>query len=146
MKTKKTNMKTRKISILFIAFIAITNILVAQPNITSEERAKMETDWMKTDLNLDASTALNIEAINLKYATKRKEMMQEMRNSGGEPDREAMRENMQTLNEEKNNELKLVLTQEQYVKYLELAPEKNQKGSKPNSKKKKGKGKKVVQE
>jgi len=139
-------MKTRKISILFIAFMAITTILAAQPNITAEEKAKMETEWMKTDLNLDETTALNVESINLKYATKRKEMMQEMRNSGGEPDREAMRETMQTLNEEKNNELKLVLTQEQYIKYLELAPERNQKGPKPNPKKKKGKGKKVVQE
>ena len=80
-----------------------------------EQRAAKSTEWMTSELSLDEGQAEQVQAINLKYAEK----VQALRG-----DHEAM----QQMKEEKNAELKGVLTENQYTLYLEKAKERGRKG------------------
>ena len=80
-----------------------------------EDRAKSETASMKTDLGLTDQQVAKVDSINLKYAKKRAEMRGQFQN-----DRQAMMSKMQEMQEQKNAELKPVLTEAQMKKYLEL--------------------------
>lgn len=82
------------------------------------ERAKFQTEQMKTDLGLNADQTTKVEAINKKYGEKMSAMFQANRDGGG--DFSQMREKMTALNEDKNKELKTVLTEDQMKKYLEI--------------------------
>jgi hypothetical protein len=84
-----------------------------------EERAKQETEWMKNDLSLTAQQLVKVDSINLKYAKKRTEMRSQMQGQ----DREAMMAKMQEIQALKEAELKPVLTEEQMKKYRELLPQ-----------------------
>ena len=88
---------------------------------TPEERAKRESDWMKTDLALTDKQIPQVDSINLKYAKKQSELIEKMRNEGG--DFQSIRPKMQELQTKKNEELKGVLTEDQMKKYLELQPQ-----------------------
>jgi Spy/CpxP family protein refolding chaperone len=83
--------------------------------INPEEMVKRQTEEMVKELGLDAKQTEKVTAINKKYADKMGEIFQ---NSQG--DREGMREKMQTLSVQKNEELKTILTAEQLTKYQEL--------------------------
>lgn len=80
-------------------------------NSTPEERATLQTDWMKTNLTLDDKTATAVSAINLKYAQKTQALM----------DSEGPRlEKLMTFrknSEAKDMEIKALLTPEQYSRY-----------------------------
>ena len=84
-----------------------------------EERAKQETEWMKNDLTLTAQQLAKVDSINLKYAKKRSEMRSQMQGQ----DREAMMAKMQEIQSLKEAELKPVLTEDQMKKYKELLPQ-----------------------
>jgi len=94
----------------------------------ADEHAKVTTDEMKNKLNLNDSQYQKVYDINLKYAKKNKELAA---NSANEKSKE---KTMKSQNEEKRNELKKVLTSEQYKKYDGM-----EKGMKKEAKKK-GKG------
>jgi hypothetical protein len=80
---------------------------------TPEERAKEETESMKTALNLTDVQLTQVDSINLKYAKKRREMFQQNQNSDP-AEREKIRNEMETL---KRAELEKVLTADQLIKY-----------------------------
>ncbi|MFA9388879.1 MAG: hypothetical protein ACERKD_03680 [Prolixibacteraceae bacterium] len=82
------------------------------------ERAKRQTEQMKTDLGLSADQTAKVEVINKKYAEKMSEIFKDMQSSGG--DRSKVREKMDVLNTEKTAELKPVLTADQLKKYIEI--------------------------
>ena len=82
-----------------------------------EERAKQETEWMKKDLALTDAQLVKVDSINLKFAKKRSEMRSQMQGQ----DREAMMAKMQEMQAQKETELKPVLTEDQLKKYKELA-------------------------
>jgi periplasmic protein CpxP/Spy len=86
---------------------------------TPEERAKRETEWMKTDLTLMEKQIPLVDTINLKYAKKQDEMRKQMEGQ----DREAFRPKMEEMQKQKNEELKSVLTEDQLKKYIELLPQ-----------------------
>jgi len=88
-----------------------------------EDRAKNEVEWMTKELKLTDKEAKNVEGISLKYAKKQQTEMEKARESG---DREAMRSVMTKLNEERNKELKPVLGEKKYKKYLEILEERRQ--------------------
>ena len=86
-----------------------------RPQFNPEDRAKQETQWMKTTLTLTDAQIPQIDTINLKYAKKQMELRNQVQ--GG--DREAMRSKRQELQNQKNEELKKVLSEDQMKKYLD---------------------------
>ena len=83
-------------------------------NMDPEQMAERQTNMMKEQLELTAEQLPKIEELNLKYAKK----MGEVREEVGE-DREAMREKIMPLMQEKDTELKKILTAEQWAKFEE---------------------------
>jgi hypothetical protein len=92
---------------------------------TPEERAKHETDWMKTELALTENQIQTVDSINLKYAKKR----DEMRKQSDASDFRAIRPKMEELRNQKNEELKSVLSDKQMEKYLESLSKRRRNGS-----------------
>ena len=78
---------------------------------TPEERAKFQTEWMKTALNLDEKQMAAVYEINLKHARKNQELL-----ASNERKRRKVRK-AKSLAKEKGKELQNVLTKEQYAKY-----------------------------
>lgn len=112
----------RKILLLTISLFA-TMILTAQTpqdkgrgKLDPKERAKRQTEQMTNDLGLNAEQSKKVEALNQKYNDK----MQKIIEKKDENDRLKNREEMQVLREEKMKELKLIVTDEQYKKYIEF--------------------------
>ncbi|MCB0557276.1 MAG: DUF4890 domain-containing protein [Phaeodactylibacter sp.] len=99
-------------------------------NQTPEQRAEQQTERMKSNLGLDDKQAEQVKAINMKYLEKQKEL---------KGDHDAMMK----MNEEKNAELKQVLTEAQYQKQMELQKKRmEQKQGKQEMQKQGKKGKK----
>jgi len=83
---------------------------------TPEERANRQTEMMKDKLSLTAAQEPKVSAINLKYAKK----MEDVRAIA---DTAARRKTALKLNDQKNGELKVVLTADQYKSYLKQVEE-----------------------
>jgi hypothetical protein len=81
---------------------------------TPEQRAQMQTDYLKTNLSLDDAQTEKIAAINLKYAQKMEPVIK-----GGGARFSKMRA-AKNINEQKEAEYKEVLTDEQYKKYQQV--------------------------
>ncbi len=77
---------------------------------SAKEMAKKQTDWMKGFLDLTKEQLTQIEKINLKYAEK----LQAQRQSAM-GNRDTMQSLMTKLTREKDEELKKVLTEDQYA-------------------------------
>lgn len=112
-------------SLLFIAALIMSMITFAQPpggqggnQFDPEEMVKRQTEQMVTDLTLNADQTKKVEEINRKYGKKMNEMFQGNRDGGG--DWSKMREKMEAIRTDKNAELKTVLTDDQYNKYIEI--------------------------
>jgi hypothetical protein len=84
---------------------------------SAADRAKKMSDKMKTELSLDSATYVNVYAINLKYAEKNAEIR------NGSEGKLAKLKSIKASNEEKEKEMKGVLSKEQFKKYKELQKE-----------------------
>lgn len=91
-----------------------------------EERAEQQTKHMSAQLGLSQEQAAKVKEINLKYA----KQQQEHRGS---------REDMMKMNDEKNAELKGVLTEAQYQKHMDRNKQMKQKKVQKQDVKQKGK-------
>ena len=89
--------------------------------LTAEERAQKWTDWMKKELMLTAEQEPKIHAINVKYADQMDDIKAE------EGDRRSKFKEVRETNKAKDEELKAVLTPEQFTKYTEKKQERQQK-------------------
>lgn len=113
-------LKTKKQKIFLIAaFICLAcTVLSAQKNklkdSTPEQRAKMQTEWMTTKLNLNASQTQQISALNLQYARKNEPIIQS--NSS----KLSKFRKLKALQKEKSNMLSQILSEEQYKKYEDI--------------------------
>lgn len=85
--------------------------------VSFSERQERMLKVLKDSLALNATQVTKIQAINKTYDAK----FEALRGTGGEGDREAMREKMTSLNNQYNAEVKKVLTPEQAKKYDKLA-------------------------
>jgi hypothetical protein len=98
----------------FTVLLAAT-LAVAQmdelKNSTPEERATLQTDWMKTNLALDDKTTTAVSAINLKYAQETQTLMDSQEPRLGKL--MTFRKN----SEAKDAEIKALLTPEQFSQY-----------------------------
>jgi len=112
----------QRFSFLIIAMLFAT-VVMAQPpqgggprgQFNPEEMVKRQTDEMVKELALDAKQTEKVSAVNKKYADKMGELFQ-----SSQGNREGMREKMQELRIQKDDELKTVLTAEQFTKYQDL--------------------------
>jgi Spy/CpxP family protein refolding chaperone len=81
-----------------------------RPNWTPEQMAKRQTDMIKEAASTDDATTAKVDAINLKYAKEMATLREKT------TDREAMREPMKELRSKRDEELKAVLTADQWAK------------------------------
>jgi hypothetical protein len=89
--------------------------------LTAEERAQKLTDWMKSELTLTAEQEPTVHAINVKYANQ----MDDIKADGG--DRRSKFKDARDNSKAKDEELKAVLTPDQFTKYTEKKQEMQQK-------------------
>ena len=86
-----------------------------------EEFAKTQTARMNESLTLTEEQLPKVEALNLVYAKKMKEVLDEMGDN-----REGMREKLRPMMKEKDTELKAILTDKQWATFLEIRQEQMQ--------------------
>jgi hypothetical protein len=97
---------------LLIAVCAHAADIDALKGTTAKERAEAQTLMMKEELGLDDATVEKVRAINLKYAEKMDPTIQG-------PDGPLLKSReAYNLQQQKEGELKAVLSPEQYKKYL----------------------------
>lgn len=85
-------------------------------NATAEERAKRQTEMMKTQLTLTTTQAPKVANINLKYVKK----MEDVRKIS---DTAVQHKTAKSIQSQKDNELKSVLTDAQFKQYLKRMEE-----------------------
>jgi Spy/CpxP family protein refolding chaperone len=107
-------MKTKKTLFIGLMIFAFTSVVMAQKeqSQSTEERVKQQTEQMVKDLNLTEDQIPTVEKINQKYAEK----METVRDQN-QGNRENMRSEMRQLFEDRDAELKKVLTNEQFEIY-----------------------------
>ena len=97
-------------SVLLVATLAIAQMEELK-NSTPEERATLQTDWMKTHLSLDEKATEAVSAINLKYAKETQALM----DSGGPKLGKMM--TFRRNSDAKDAEVRALMTPEQYSQY-----------------------------
>ena len=123
-------MKTIKIKITnFLAvFFSLLVLLISQAakaqdndqdfkNKTPEQRAQMQTNMMKTKLNLDSGQTLKVQAINLKYA---QQLAPVLKSDEG---KFAKLRQMKSIMGQKDKDLKVVFSADQYKQYKTMEAE-----------------------
>ncbi|MFT3748872.1 MAG: hypothetical protein QM768_11165 [Agriterribacter sp.] len=111
-------------SAVTMGFMAVTLLISASvfaqdkmQHKTPEEKAKMMSDKMKTTLTLTDEQYQKVQAINLDFATKTKDIKKDG------TDKNSWIEKVKPLEEERTTALKGVLTPEQFTKYESLKEE-----------------------
>ena len=97
---------------LILAVVAVVGFTAS-----AQERGPM-LDRLQTELGLSAEQMVKVEKIFTAQAEERRGMFEEAQQNG---DRAAMREAMQAMQAETEKKLATVLTDEQMVKYREMA-------------------------
>ncbi len=130
-------MKTKMKLLLMVLLMGTTMSLSAQgqKTLTSEDKAKKETEKMTKDLSLTSDQQAKIQAINLKYAKQRDEVMSKQKAEGKMTDAEKqqVKENAQKSVSAQEAEFKSVLTADQYQKYLNNKEAVKEKASKKSA-------------
>ena len=87
-----------------------------ETKLSSEERARFQTEWMKQNLSLSNDQLVQIEPLNLKYAQK----MEEVKAISGKIGK---LKKAKSIMDEKDGQLKKILTKDQFNVYLEKREE-----------------------
>lgn len=126
------HVKTIKKILLFTAVILCSPFIVSAQSkslkqTTPEQRAKMQTEWMRTKLALNTKQVEQVYALNLQYAQKNDPIIQS--NEG----RLSKFKKMKALQNEKSNAMSQILDAGQYKKYQEAKDQmiQNIKGKRP---------------
>jgi len=94
--------------------LCISTGFAQQPGgLSAEDRAKRQTDMMKNELKLTPDQETKVYAINLKYS-------QKMHDAREIADTTARRKSLDSLNKQKDTDLKGVLTPDQFKSYQKL--------------------------
>ncbi|THU41969.1 hypothetical protein FAM09_07660 [Niastella caeni] len=83
---------------------------------TPEEKLKLTKEKL-VDLKLDKDQIIKSDSVFMDFFKAQDKMFEEMRASGGAPDREQMREKNQKLIGERDDKLKKVFTEDQFKKW-----------------------------
>lgn len=109
----------KKIALLAVSFFVCIACVMAQgqggTRLTPEERLKAINEKL-TPLNLDKDKLAKTDSVFATYYRAVQKERDEMMASGN-MDRDAMREKMQKYNKERDDQLKLIFTEEQYKKW-----------------------------
>lgn len=111
-------MRTTKIILFLFTFFLALIANAQRGNMDPEEMAKRNTDAMKERLELNDDQLKKVEAINLETSKKMSEVFASASGS-----REAMREEMMAIDEEKDEALKPILTEDQWKEYEKMKEE-----------------------
>jgi periplasmic protein CpxP/Spy len=111
----KTSVKLLLLTVAILQF----GILSAQPQrLTKEEMAKRETEQAKDQLALSDSQVVKYGKIALKYAGLKADIWQNR-----PTDREEVRKKMNELDEKQKEEVKKIVTTDQFTKYEKILEE-----------------------
>jgi hypothetical protein len=87
----------------------------------TEEDIKERVDNTAQTLKMDDNQSKKALAVEMDFYNKMQIERQKMMNAGGPPtDREAMREKMMKMRDERNAQYKDILTEEQYKKFIDI--------------------------
>lgn len=113
----------KKIVITTVLFLMMGTLAFAQGyrNMSPEERAKADTELYKKELNLTADQEEKVYDLSLKYSKKMREIFE---SSSG--DREAVRNSMMKVREDRDAEFEKVLNEEQFKGYQKIQEERRQ--------------------
>jgi hypothetical protein len=109
-------MKT-KVILIFSSLILVAFAVNAQGGFrrrTVEERVQMVHQKLDSAFKLDAAKLADADSAFASYYRATDKLREDMRNEGGQPDFQAMREKMQPLMEERDKKLQGILTEDQY--------------------------------
>jgi hypothetical protein len=84
---------------------------------TVEERVQRVHHVLDSALKLDAAKLTQADSVFAKYYRAQDKVRDEMRAGGGQPDFQVMREKMQPFADERDKELKAILSDDQYKKW-----------------------------
>lgn len=104
---------------ILVLFVTITSLMAqgqSGPRMTVAERVKTVNEKL-ADFKLDAVKLAKTDNIFTAYYTTLQEDREAMRNAGGTPDKEVMRSKMLKLNIGRDEQLKLIFTDEQFKKW-----------------------------
>lgn len=102
------------VAFMIMAFTHLTAQSKSLKDSTPEQRAKMQTEWMKTKLALNSSQTRQVYDLNLQYAKKNEPILQS--NEG----KMAKFKKLKAIQQEKSFVLSKILTDEQFKKYQEM--------------------------
>ena len=112
-------MKKQIAFIIGALFISISSLMAqgqGGPRLTLEERIKVVNEKL-ADFKLDTDKLAKTDSVFKVYYNELQKQREEMRASSGAPDRDAMREKMLKLNIERDEQLKLIFTADQFKKW-----------------------------
>ena len=120
----KKRFNLRSIGLAILVSIFTLNISAQGPGggrqMTEKDIKERSENTAKT-LGLDKDQHKKIEAVDMDFYNKMQIERQKMQSAGGPPtDREAMREKMRKMMDDRNAEYEKVLTPEQYKKFIEI--------------------------
>jgi periplasmic protein CpxP/Spy len=109
-----------KMSLLTFLMFAVTSIMYAQGGgfqmPSAEERTKSTMEKL-ADLKLDKDQTTKTDTIFANFYRAQAKKFEEMRAGGGQPDREAMRAEMEKMNADRDDKLKKVFSADQFKKF-----------------------------
>ena len=114
-------MKT-KITVMISSFILCVVIANAQGGFqhrTVEERVQIAQQKFDSAFKLDKPKLSDVDSVFANYYRAQDKLREEMMNSGGQPDFQAMREKMQPLMDERDKKLQAILTADQFKTWKE---------------------------
>lgn len=110
----------KQIAVSIIVLFMSIGSLMAQgqggPRLTLEERIKAVNEKL-ADFKLDTDKLAKTDSVFTVYYNTLQKQRDDMRASGGEPDRDAMREKMLKLNIDRDEQLKTIFTDDQFKKW-----------------------------
>jgi Spy/CpxP family protein refolding chaperone len=125
-KKMKNLFNLRSIGLAILVSIFTLNISAQGPGggrQMTEEDIKERSGNTAETLGLDKDQHKKIEAVDMDFYNKMQIERQKMRSAGGPPaegDREAMREKMRKMNDDRNSQYEEILTPKQYKKFIEI--------------------------
>ncbi|MDL2255017.1 MICOS complex subunit MIC60 [Parabacteroides sp. OttesenSCG-928-G06] len=119
----------KKILLVCLLMVMGTVGMVAQQDMQARMKERVE-NYVK-ELKLEGEKAEKFKEIQNKYMEKMRTEMQTMRDAGN-TDREAMRTKMTKMNEDRDAEIKKILTEEEFKKYQEILSKEPQRGQRRN--------------
>jgi len=87
---------------------------------TVEERVQGTHQKLDSAFKLDKAKLADADSVFANYFRAQDKLRQEMMNSGGQPDFQAMREKMQPLTDERDKKLQGILTADQFKTWKEV--------------------------